>query len=69
MGGVEGGEGGGGGDGEGGGGDVVRRTASTSPAKYGGGRAGVAYRGTSLIRYRLPLGTYSRTTPGALWGS
>ena len=26
------------------------------------------YRGTSLIRNRLPLGPYSRTVPRALWG-
>ena len=26
------------------------------------------YRGTSLIRSRLPLGPYSRTMPRALWG-
>ena len=27
------------------------------------------YRGTSLIRNRRPLGTYSTTMPRALWGS
>jgi len=27
------------------------------------------YRGTSLIRKRIPLGPYSRTMPRALWGS
>ena len=29
----------------------------------------VPYRGTSLIRKRLALGTYSRTLPVALWWS
>ena len=27
------------------------------------------YRGTSLIRKRLPLGPYRRPTPRVLWGS
>ena len=27
-----------------------------------------AYRGTSLMRKRTPLGPYSRTMPRALWG-
>jgi len=29
----------------------------------------IPYRGTSLIRNRAPLGTYSRTVPRALWKS
>jgi len=31
--------------------------------------ASYMYRGTSLIRNRRPLGSYSRTIPRALWGS
>jgi len=33
------------------------------------GRARALYRGTSFIRNRRPLGTYSRTMPRALWWS
>ena len=45
-------------------------------ASEGKGRRGgdglmwwVAYRGTSLITDRRPVGPYSRTTPRALWES
>jgi len=34
-----------------------------------GGRVGIAYRGTSLIRNRLPLGPYGKPMTRALWWS
>jgi len=51
---------------------AVTPAMPTSPECLGGDASfdvdkALPYRGTSLIRHRLPLGPYSRPEPRALW--